>query len=368
MSASSKIELGVGFNPRYLSGELTCPADATYLEAGVSLLLSANPTPPAFAQIQRTSLHLARAPFCEEPEIQDLFVERIAARIPAHVSSIGLHLCGRFHTDLGLFGLGTAYQPSDEHEARARRFIERLEAGTGLRILLENANYYDKSVKTAARTLATQNRLCAGANRGLILDLSHLTMEAHNLGVAPELLLGMTDISKVEVVHLSGIVEGRDGAYHDGHQLPVHARAWELLDRVLAIAEQPVTVVLEHSDPRWTDADGAFAADWQRLRDTTASHAEPAPAHPIDVEKVGIGYMANVVLPLRLPSLVKQLGKPAFDSLVRAWGPGYVKRTQATPHVTAVLSDDERSFYETSFADPVADFLGDLRAKAGLAP
>ena len=349
--------LGIGFNPRYVSGELAIPADAVYLEAGASFLLEHASLGSPFGSIDKYSLHLARAPFCEALDVQRRFASELAARLPASVATIGLHLSGPYRKDLGHFGLGTAFEPTAEHEARARRLVDLLVDATGRRILLENANYYDRSVRTAARTLAIQNRLAAG----LILDCSHLVMEAHNLGVSPDLLVGMIDLDKIEVVHVSGIVEGKDGAYHDGHQLPVHDRAWELLDRVLAVVDHPVTIVLEHSDPRWTDADPRFAADWERLRTVAAREITNAPAYAIDVDRVAIGYMANVVLPQRFPALVAKLGKPAFDAVVRRWGADYITRV---PDGTVVLRADERALYAGELVDPVADFVRDLESRA----
>lgn len=347
--------LGIGFNPRYATGELTVPAGATYLEAGASFLFGAA---SRLGTIACHSLHLARAPFCEELAVQREFAARLAAQLPAHVATIGLHLSGPYRKDLGQFGLGTAFEPTPAHEVSARRLLDLLREATDRRVLLENANYYDRSVRTAARTLAIQNRLHAG----LILDCSHLVMEAHNLGVSPDLLLGMIELDRIEVVHVSGIVEGRDGAYHDGHQLPVHERAWELLDRVLAIVDHPVTIVLEHSDPRWSDADPRFAADWERLRAVAARAPAEAPAHPIDVDRVAIGYMANVVLPQRLPALVDKLGRAAFDALVRRWGAAYLARVPAAG--TVVLRADERALYAGELVDPIADFLRDLESHA----
>ncbi len=360
------MQLGIGFNPRYLTGELTCPSNASYLEAGASLLLASPTLPAVFSAIRETSLHLSRAPFCEAPAVQERFAAKLAARLPATVSSVGLHLGGPYATDLGFFGLGTAYLPTPDNERRARHLLELLIDATGRRVLIENANYYDQTLGQAAATLATQNRLCECPGVGLILDLSHLTMGAHNLGVAPDFLLGMIDLEKVAVIHLSGISEGRDGAYHDGHQLPVHPRVWELLDRTLAVIGRPVTLVLEHSDPRWTNANAGFARDWDQLRAASVAPAPRLPAFPIDPDQVAIGYMANVVLPQRLPAVHAELGRPAFDALVRAWAPAYLHRVRSQPQATVVLREDERDFYGGMLHDPVADFVGELQRRAGV--
>ncbi len=353
-------EIGIGFNPQYLAGRLTCPPRAEYLEAGANLLLGRDlPIPAVFSGLSRFSLHLARAPFCEPPPVQEAFARRLAEHLPSHVSTIGAHLCGPFQKDLGYFGLGTSFEATPSTAESARRLLDILREATGRRILLENANYYDSNVKSAVQVLDLQNRLCHWSDAGIILDLAHLMMNAHNLGISSEYLLGRIDLARVSVIHLSGIVVGTDGAMHDGHQHPVHPEVWRLLGLVLALLDTTVTIVLEHSDPRWTDDDASYRADCEQLYRAIAA-APPPVAHPVDEERVAIGYMANVVLPQRFSALYSALGADVFGRIAREWGAAHLRDAKQAG-TSFVHREEERALYDGISRDPVDCFADHLR-------
>jgi hypothetical protein len=258
-------------------------------------------------------------------------------------------------SDLGYFGLGTAFRPSDANEESARRFVSLLQEATQRHVLLENANYYDEHPRDAIRVLEIHERLCRTLGVGRILDLAHLVMDANNTGIDCRHLLGIVPLERVEVIHLSGIVEAPGGVFHDGHQLPVHARVWELLEEVLPLLEHPVTIVVEHSDPRWNDEDPHFAADHARLRDLLGRVQQSGPAHQVDLERIAIGYMANLILPQHCPELHDALGAPLFGKLARRWGADYLARAKQTPG-TAVLREEEHSLFDGPLLNPTADF------------
>jgi hypothetical protein len=345
--------LGVGFNPGYLTGALALPTGASRLEAGTSLYRRGpgDPLPP----VEHHSLHLARAPIREAPELQDAFVAGHERHLPDEVASIGLHLCGRFDTDLGWFGLGTAFVPSAEARAASERLMDGL-ARLGRPILIENADLYPHDLATALRSLGWSNHLARAHGAGLILDLAHLLVAAVNLGVEPRLLLGRIDHDVVRVVHLSGIVRGKDGSLHDGHTQAVAPEVWALLDEVLPLLPDDVDVVLEHSDPSWVDRPADLTADWERLVARAAAAPSPSRALPIDRGQVGVGYMANLIVPQHRPELVDALGRADLAALVREWGPDYLARAARSSVRLAVLRQGDDFWPDADKHEPLADF------------
>lgn len=347
--------IGAGFNPNLLNGTLTLPSHARYIEAGASVLLDTNGDCRELAGISRYSLHLARAPFCEDEATQVHFARALASRLPAHVSSIGVHLTGALRRDLGFFGFGTAFQPTPENERAAARLLDLLTELTQREVLLENANFYDSGPRAALRVLEAQERLTRGRNVALILDLAHLVMEAHNVGTDPQLLLGAVPLERVKIIHLSGIVQSPDGVLHDGHQLPVHARVWSLLEQTLTLIEQPITVVIEHTDRRWDDAQPEFHSDHERLARLVAAPESPA-VKAIDTDRVAIGYMANLVLPHRCRPLYDAIGKEAFKALVLSWGADFLARAKDID-ASFVMRPEEVPLFPGRVLDPADDFL-----------
>src|SRR6202034_2110344 len=101
---------------------------------------------------------------------------------------------------------------------------------------------------------------------------------------------GAVDLTRVRVVHLSGIVEGRDGLWHDGHTQPVHDVVWQLLEFLLPCISSPVTVVLEHSDYVWTTREDAFRADVAKTQ-AILEVATPASATARPIDAIALGYL-----------------------------------------------------------------------------
>jgi hypothetical protein len=356
----SRFRLGVGFNPGYLSGALALPSGAARLEGGTSLYRR-GPGGPALPAVAHHSLHLARAPFSEAPTLQEAFVAGLERHLPDDVGSIGLHLCGRFDADLGWFGLGTSFVPTAEAKDRSERLMDGL-ARLDRPILIENADLYPHDLATALRSLSWSNHLCRAHGAGLILDLAHLLVAATNLGVEPRLLLGRIDLDAVRVVHLSGVVRGKDGSLHDGHTQAVAPEVWALLDEALPLLPDDLDVVLEHSDPSWIARPAELQADWDRL--VARAEAAPAPSRalPIDRDAVGVGYMANVIVPQNFPALVHALGRAELGALVREWAPEYLERVARSTVRLAVLRRGDDFWPEADKHDPLGDFDRFVRA------
>lgn len=352
---------GVGFNPLFLSEELPFPDGCTYLEANKDgLVYSQDKLSSLEDKKILRSLHLARVPFCEPRHIQQKFVANTIRELPSTVRSIGLHLCGAYREGLGLFGLGTGFIHTSETVESSRILLSLFRSQTNRQILIENANYYDHNPQQALATIRFTNQLCDEYGVRLILDLAHLIMNARNLRLDPNYLLGQVDLDCVEVVHLSGIVKGRDGVFHDGHTLPVYSEVWTLTETLLSLLTHPVTFVLEHTDPCWAHQQDVFIADWHHLNKLIEDMvAQPDRRQPIDLAQVGIGYMANIILPQHFPQIYNFLGKERFTQAARAWGQDFLPRIEMYSDAYVGIGDPD---YLTSPIDPLADFVKFLKA------
>jgi hypothetical protein len=102
--------------------------------------------------------------------------------------------------------------------------------------------------------------------------------------------------------------------------------------------------VIEHTDPRWSDGDPAFAADHDRLRGVLAAQRAWVPAHQVDERRVAIGYMANIIMPQRFPAIAAAIGRAELGRLVRVWAAEFLDAAAAADAV-----------------DPAEDFLAFLR-------
>jgi hypothetical protein len=48
-------------------------------------------------------------------------------------------------------------------------------------------------------------------------------------------------------------------------------------------------------------------------------HAQRTELEPLDLHRIGVGYMARIVLPSRFPDLVASLGSDLFESVAKDW-------------------------------------------------
>jgi hypothetical protein len=357
MNAGPRHKLGISFNPCYLRGEIPFPKGCEYLEASYDFYARYWRELPNFARGELShSLHLSRAPFCEPKAIQERFVSYLFTALPPVVTSVGMHLTGRYSQDMGFFGLGTAFLSSPKSRRTVERLFTLIRTRSEIPLLIENANFYDPSLCECLGTLEFQNEICASHGVGIILDLAHLLMNAHNLGVSEDYLLGKVDLRHVAVLHVSGVKQSRDGALHDGHNFPVHPRVWRFLAKVLALLDRPVFVVLEHTDQCWSKALSRFTADLRRLKRQLAKPFSAMPAHRVDPGSAGIGYMANVVLPHRFPELFTQLGEDRFNAAARVWATRFLKRAKEQRNRYSSFRASERFLRQLDHIDPMEDF------------
>ena len=311
---------GLGYSPFVLDESLWPGQGVHRMEAGPSLLANPIQLEKVTSRVDHLSLHLARAPFSATADIQDAFVKHLVGQVNDSVGSVGLHLCGPLSDDLGRFGLGTGFIVNPTSQARSLRLLERLQDELNVPVLIENADFYHGTLTDAAQSIEWSNELAQRTGASLILDLAHLHIAAHNLGIPGAYFLGQVDLSRVQVLHVSGTTLAPDGVMHDGHSRAVTEDVWSLAELVLRTSHEPIDLVLEHTDPAWRSAPDLFSQDWERLRTIVSTHAGQAAARAhYDYSKIGAGYFANIILPQRYPELAEALGPRGFREVVCDW-------------------------------------------------
>lgn len=297
--------LGAGYNPAFtLAGDtrlapLELPESISYLELGLAELEKWLNHPGVRERHCDLSLHLARTPVSEDAQTQENFIDYIAQGIEkaqqqgAAFVSIGIHLTGPRHEGIGRLGFSSHYYPDETVEARAIAFIEALSQRTHLPVWLENANFYSPGMASVFASWRSVNTIAHNTGAGLIVDLSHMLIDARNNGADPRVIIGLIPWRAVREIHLSGIIEAADGSLHDGHSAPVHEEVWCLLETCLAGVldahplpdAAPRIVTVEHTDPLWIRQPETFHDDFSRLHALLAKER----AHPDRAERAG-GY------------------------------------------------------------------------------
>lgn len=156
----------------------------------------------------------------------------------------------------------------------------------------------------------------------MIVDLSHLLIDATNNGLNPSILLGAVPWELVVELHLSGIIEGPDGAFHDGHSVHVHEKVWDLLHEcrngLLDAFNMPI-VTIEHSDPCWVEKAATHDADFDRLSEELNSIIVPR-ARADQANQYAKTYLKKLLrqwIPKLVPACKQR--QLSFDDLVEQW-------------------------------------------------
>jgi hypothetical protein len=322
----NQLKLGVGYHPAFSFGDgatIALPRAAELMELGLAELKDWRASPKLRKEMG-LSLHLSRSPITEDERSQDMFIEHLRASIgDARLVSVGLHVTGERGEGIGRFGFSSHFAASAEKERRAARFASAVAERLGAPVWLENANFYSGSQEEVLACWDSLRRICAASDAKVILDLSHMAIDAHNVGLELSACLGAVPWPLVAEVHLSGIVEG-GGAWHDGHSLPVHSATWALLESCLTLlASRPndIFLTLEHTDVSWRDCVAEFEADCSRL---TALAASTRRAFGADRGEEADGYAKGYLkrlLKRQIPKLEAACVERgiSFDTLFQEW-------------------------------------------------
>jgi hypothetical protein len=327
----SNIRMGAGYNPGYLltdpQKKLSLPKSVTHIELGLSEFvrwINSNPVYPG-----NLSLHLARTAITEGKEEQDRFIQHLKSNLfnkdlfsEERLVSIGVHLIGSRSEGIGRYGFSSHYKPLATLEKRAIRFVNEIQDQLGLPVWIENANFYSHSVSDILDSWKSVERICRSTKACLIADLSHLFIDASNNGLNPSILLGAVPWDLVVELHLSGIIEGPDGAFHDGHSVEVHDQVWQLLDNCLnslITTEQSVIVTIEHTDPCWIQCQQKHDSDFSRLIDIVKQRRIPC-NRASSADEYAKSYLKKLLrqwIPKLAPACEQR--QISFNNLVDNW-------------------------------------------------
>lgn len=319
---------GAGCNPAYLhsAAALRLPSSVRHVEVGLREYEIWCRNAPSEVEL---SLHLARTPVTEEARAQDTFIVYLCRVLNAVQDatgrkpvSIGLHLTGPRDSGMGWLGFSSHYLPSPQAESRAARFIERLRQAAESEVWIENANFYTDSASASLGAWESTTRICDRTGAGIIVDLSHLTVDAHNNGLSPYALLGAVPWRHTVELHLSGIIEGKDGAFHDGHSKPIYPFVWALLNQCLQgllPADRRVALTIEHTDPCWVTQRAAHDSDFAALSDAVEI-VRAIPHAAARADQYARGYLRRL-LKQWLPRAVTvcEAREVSFDTVVDEW-------------------------------------------------
>ncbi|MCB0361874.1 MAG: DUF692 family protein [Bdellovibrionales bacterium] len=184
------------------------------------------------------------------------------------IKSLGVHLIGERSQGLGYYGFSSHYLSSKLAEQRAVDFINRIKDTFETNVWLENANFYSPDTKSLINSLQSISDICRKTSSLLIVDLSHLSIDATNCKLPPALLAGKIDWELVVEIHLSGLAKGSDGTLHDSHSLTVPPILWDLVSELNTLWKlsplQTKYLTVEHSDQDWITRKDEWLSDISR--------------------------------------------------------------------------------------------------------
>lgn len=253
--------IGIGYNPILIKSPELIPGFVDYIECG----------PHDIDKIQNSklrnnlSVHIARSPISENCEEQRNYAMALKSLLAGkHFVSIGFHVTGPRSNGIGLFGFSSHYDASSECESHAINFIKLIQDTFSVPVWVENVNFYSDTRRAVFSTHESINRICHSTSARQIADLTHLFVDAHNVGIDPPTLVGSVDWSSVAEVHLAGVVESRGGALHDGHSNHVPAQVWDLYKKVCSydLIDGNTIVTIEHTDPLWSQKADDYKKDY----------------------------------------------------------------------------------------------------------
>ena len=181
------LNMGIGLNPIFTSHPEFIPDFIDFVECGPDDL----PKLTTSRLAKNLSLHIARSPICEDVVSQDKFISAIAAKTKNHdFTSVGLHVTGPRLSGIGCYGFSSHYTPSKENEELISGFVKKIQDKFGKPVWLENVNFYSESKGAVFRVHESINQIAERCQASQIADLTHLYVDAHNVGVDETALIG----------------------------------------------------------------------------------------------------------------------------------------------------------------------------------
>lgn len=318
-------QLGVGFNPGFINKKtsdlfLPFPPGVSLMEFGVSetlLFKEALNTLKNQYELEY-SLHIARSPITENNDAQDLyidFIKNIYDVLP--FINIGFHLTGERHDNIGKFGFSSAFNPNEKTaKQQASRFLAKIKENLNVaNVFIENVNYYCPDKMHIFGLWESISELCSREGAILIFDLAHHIVNCENLGVPTDITLGLIPWKHVKEIHLSGIIQAKDGSFHDGHSRAVSSFQWDLLNKILNFYIKDikdVCITIEHTDIQWSSHTKEFLDDFEKLLNIKENFAHSVKTKEniyfVNQDKYSRTRLKNVMYSL-LPYVARQCQK-----------------------------------------------------------
>ncbi|MGC6439410.1 MAG: DUF692 family multinuclear iron-containing protein [Candidatus Puniceispirillaceae bacterium] len=335
------LNMGIGLNPIFTSHPEFIPDFIDFVECGPDDL----PKLATNRLTQNLFLHIARSPICDDVLSQDKFISAIAAKTKNHdFTSIGLHVTGPRLSGIGCYGFSSHYTPSKENEELISGFVKKIQDKFGKPVWLENVNFYSESKGAVFRVHESINHIADRCQASQIADLTHLYVDAHNVGVDETALIGAINWASVVEIHLAGTITSRNGVKHDGHSNPVPDQVWHLYEKIVdyRLIDSEVIVTIEHTDPSWLDDIDGFKADYIKAADTKNRLSKSA-VLPFELEpgQFAIGYIKRKIRQ-RLPHIDEVLNEHdhTMEQMLDAW-----LAQLAADGINLVLSEAEADLF-----------------------
>lgn len=289
------MKIGQSYNPAMVQDSTLVQSDASLVELGLHEISVVNDL-SIRDRFPNLSLHIARSPLVEDCLRQEIFLHKLEEVLRQNsFMSLGFHLCGARNSGIGRLGFTPHFDVDELVDERISTFIAGVRQIFSGEIWFENANFYSHSEGNAKDSYRFLTSLAERFQIGIILDLSHVFIEASNLGVSPCRLLSEINFGLVREIHLSGIIHDTQGVLHDGHSQPIASQTWSLLEVISPELSSECFITIEHSDPIFQVHRDLFDADFSRLRDWLTSR-KPQQPHCLSPVSYAKKYVAKILL------------------------------------------------------------------------
>jgi uncharacterized protein len=172
--------------------------------------------------------------------------------------------------------------------------IERIVAGTGRRVCLENLATTTMISGSIYNPEEFYLRMLEVSDQwDCLLDLTNVWINSQNRPVDPEAFVDAIPSERIGYIHLAG-GSRLHGELVDTHSNAVHPEVFELLARLLVRAT-PRAIIIER-DSNWTNAHDEMHADVEHVRRIIAAHqpqSSPLPAADADLDRELAGLSAS---------------------------------------------------------------------------
>lgn len=356
------MRLACGYNHHIYTGELLPHNDVCIIELGFKAYNTVflKKALPRLLEKMQLSLHISRSPITESMQCQDSFIDEklLGLKEDKRIISIGFHLCGDRSDNIGQFGFSSHYNKNEGSENNAIQFLKKVRQYTEKDVWLENANFYSSSVNEIIQNWKSFNHIVKESGAGSIIDLSHLIIDCQNNGICPSMMIGFIDWESVVEIHLSGIVIGKDGSFHDGHGSQVHDLVWVMLENLLKakLIDDSVIYNIEHSDGNWLEKIDIYNNDFEKLKGTLGKNFSEGERNEKSKEYATLYLKKLLIQEVENIEEISEFFKTSTSDLLNEW----IEHIMKIEKRIALSIDDMDSLISNKsihFTQSFADFI-----------